>query len=299
MTKVFITGINSFTGKYLENLLKEKGYDVFGLVKEHLSNSNYFYGDLLDKYSLLQALKECNPEIVIHLAALTFVGLENTSAFYQVNVLGTENLLQALYEAKCKLKKVVITSSANVYGSAGEGLISEKLCPMPINHYANSKLAMEHMTRTWFDKFPIIITRPFNYSGVGQDTRFLIPKIIDHYSIGKKKIELGNIDIKRDFSDVRDVVNAISCCIESEIHSEIFNICSGKAISIKEIISYISHIANYEIEVLINSSFVRKNEIALLVGNFTKLTELTTYKNKFSIENTLSDMYFASLQNSK
>lgn len=299
MARVFITGIDSFTGKHLQKILLKNGYEVFGLTNSNRKGSRYYYGDLLDKESLVVALQDCKPNIIIHLAALTFVALENSEEFYKINVIGTENLLNAAFVSCLNLQKVLIASSANVYGAAGVGSVSEEIYPLPVNHYANSKLAMEFMAQTYFDKLPIIITRPFNYSGVGQEVRFLIPKIVSHFAKQKNEIELGNIDVKRDFLDVRDVVNAILLLIESEFISEKYNICSGRAISISEIISQMSEIAKYDIDVIINQNFVRKNEISYLIGDCFKLKKAVNFTPQFSFKDTLTAMYFNQLNEDK
>lgn len=136
------------------------------------------------------------------------MGHADARAFYDVNLFGTLNLLEALTALPELPRKVLIASSANIYGTPGIEVIDESVCAAPVNHYACSKLAMEHMVRTWFDRFPIVMTRPFNYTGVGQDEKFLIPKIVSHFKRRAPKIELGNLDVSRDFSDVRDVAAA-------------------------------------------------------------------------------------------
>lgn len=291
MARAFITGANSFTGAYLKDALEAKGYQVFGLTIDATTNPNFIVGDLLDIDSMIAAITKCNPDIIIHLAALTFVGHSDAEAFYKVNVFGTENLLKAISAAQCNPEKIIIASSANVYGSAGQGVVSEEICPIPVNHYASSKLAMEHMVRTWYDRYPIVMTRPFNYTGIGQDLRFLTPKIIENYARKDECIELGNINIQRDFSDVRDVVGSIIAILDSEVHSEIINLSSGIPYSINDIISYLNGLAEYEIEITINPDFVRENEIECLVGDNSKLSRLTNFKPKFTFKETLFDMY--------
>ena len=106
------------------------------------------------------------------LRRVAFVAHGNAEDFYRVNVLGTLNLLQALAKLDRAPERVIIASSANVYGTPDVGMLDESLCPAPVNHYACSKLAMEHMVRPWFSRFPILITRPFNYTGPGQSEAF-------------------------------------------------------------------------------------------------------------------------------
>jgi nucleoside-diphosphate-sugar epimerase len=120
------------------------------------------------------------PNYVVHLAALAFVAQQDVESFYRVNLFGALNLLDALIAAQCPVRKVVVSSSANVYGNVRHSPVAEDTCPAPVNHYAMSKLAMEHMALTRLDKLPIVISRPFNYTGVGQSENFLIPKIVGY-----------------------------------------------------------------------------------------------------------------------
>ena len=293
MTKVFITGADSFTGGYLIDALEEQECQVFGLTLIKPTKLNFFTGDLLNLDRLTEIITICQPDIIIHLAALTFVNHFDAEVFYKVNLFGTENLLKAIAASRCNPQKIIVASSANVYGAAGQGMVSEKTCPLPVNHYASSKLAMEHMVRTWYDKYPIIMTRPFNYTGVGQDLNFLVPKIVEHYAKKEKSIELGNINIQRDFSDVHDIVGAILALLDSDIHSEIFNLCSGIPYSIQEIVANLNELAEYDINVKVNPDFIRENEIKCLVGDNSKLKKATNFSPTFSFKETLSEMYSA------
>ena len=124
------------------------------------------------------------------------------------------------------------------------------------------------MAKLWFAKLPIIITRPFNYTGIGQAGNFLIPKIVNHFRENKKQIELGNINVSRDFSDVRDIAKSYVDLLESDVCSEVFNLCSGNVHSLSSIITKMEKIAGYSIDVQVNPDFVRENEIKILGGEF-------------------------------
>ena len=143
--------------------------------------------------------------MVVHLAALAFVAEQDPALFYQVNVIGTRNLLEALCNQSTHSECTILASSANVYGNSELEIISESSPTRPANDYAVSKLTMEYLAKTYCDKLPITITLPFNYTGVGQSDRFLIPKIVKHFKKRAPVIELGNLDVAREFSDVRDV----------------------------------------------------------------------------------------------
>ncbi|AYV21214.1 GDP-mannose 4,6-dehydratase [Vibrio mediterranei] len=291
MKKVLLTGVNGFTGKYVAEELCAQGYKVVGLVYENPKEGEITC-DLTDKHQVTECLKKVKPDYIVHLAALSFVGHANQKAFYDVNVFGATNLLESAKELKLSLDKVVLASSANIYGNPkGVEKISEEVLPSPVNHYAMSKLAMEHMAKLWFDDFPIIITRPFNYTGPGQAEHFLIPKIVSHFKRGEDMLELGNIDVSRDFTDVRDIAKAYVHLLNSDVHSEIVNLCSGNVHSLASIISMMEKIAGYSINVVVNPEFVRANEIKVLGGDNCKLKSLTGFSPSITLDKTLDDMY--------
>ncbi len=292
--KIFITGINGFTGFHLERHLLEKGFQVYGTTFNNTKSTNHFSCNILDEESLFQILKTVRPDFIIHLAAISFVAEANKQSIYNVNVFGTLNLLEAINKLDYVPSKILIASSAAVYGNI-EGELDETICPQPVNHYGNSKLVMENMVKSYFEKQNIIITRPFNYTGQGQESHFLIPKIISHFKEKKLDISLGNIDVYREFNDVEYVIDCYLMLLFSNLKSDIINVCSGKAINIKEIIRIMEKLAGYKIKVSINPKFIRKNEIVMLRGSNHKLTNVIGKSLKeCSIENTLEKMYLNS-----
>ena len=208
MPRVLITGVQGFTGRYVAAELERHGWDVWGLGSQPSDVPRYHCVDLLDGVALRGVIELVQPDAVVHLAAIAFVGHGDVDAFYRVNLLGTRHLLEALAHSPHPLQCVLLASSANVYGNATEGVLTEATPPQPANDYAVSKLAMEHMARLWMDKLPIVIARPFNYTGVGQSVTFLLPKIVAHFQQRASVIELGNLHVWRDFSDVRAVAQA-------------------------------------------------------------------------------------------
>jgi len=293
--RALITGINGFTGRYLTRELEAAGYQVFGLtISDNTDNRKVFSCDLEDKDKLLDIVDQVSPHFVAHLAAVSFVAHDDVDAIYRTNLLGTRNLLQALGKSSSKPEKVLLASSANIYGNATQLPITENSQPSPENDYAVSKMAMEAMAKLWMDRLPIVLVRPFNYTGVGQTKNFLIPKIVDHFTRKEKIIELGNIDIERDFSDVRDVVRIYHKLLTNSMAGQTYNICSGHSISLKEILSLLSEIAGYEIKIEINPNFVRENEIKKLVGSDEKLRSVFGDFERIPIKETLSWMHKAS-----
>lgn len=292
MKTVLITGCDGFTGHFTREEFLRCGYRVIGMVYEN-AGENEVACDLTDKDSVRRVIQEYMPDGLVHLAAPSFVVNDNPLDFYLVNVFGTLNLLEAMDAEGINPDKVVLASSANIYGAPLVDEITEDTPPEPVNHYATSKLAMEYMVRTWFERFPIIITRPFNYTGPGQNKQFLVPKIVDHYRTGKQEVELGNLDVARDFSDVRDIAKAYLLLYESAVSSEIVNLSSGQVYELKEIITLMDKIAGYSIKVTVNPDFVRSNEIKVLCGSNKKLKSLTGFVPGIPFEKTLNDMFNA------
>ncbi|WP_165431103.1 GDP-mannose 4,6-dehydratase [Atlantibacter hermannii] len=285
--RALVTGINGFTGRYVAAELSAAGYRVYGLGSAPSDEADFFHVDLLDTVQLTEVVKRINPDVAIHLAAIAFVGHGDAKAIYDVNVVGTRNLLQALSECEHPLEAVLLASSANIYGNSTEGQLSETTPPNPANDYAVSKLAMEYMAKIWLDKLPIFITRPFNYTGVGQADNFLLPKIVKHYKEKSPTIELGNIDVWRDFTDVRALSKAYVELIKAQPRGEIVNICSGRTYSLRKVVELCEKITGHHLEIRVNPAFIRANEVKTLCGDPAKLRSLIPEWEVPALEETL------------
>lgn len=288
--KVLITGTNGFTGIHLEQYLTKQGFNVYGTVIDTPKQDNHFLCDIRKKDQVDTVISTIKPDYVIHIAAISFVGESNASMIYDVNVIGTEHILQSLIDNDVRPKKVIVASSATVYGNQAKELLDESMCPKPINHYGASKLAMEHTVANYFDKFDVIITRPFNYTGTGQEDHFLIPKIVKHFKESKREIELGNLDVSREFNDIHYVCEVYKKLLESDARSEAVNICSNRGIKLLDVIEMMNEIAGYKIEVKINPAFVRKDEISMLTGSPKKLFGLIGHMEQKAFKDTLREM---------
>ncbi|OUS16209.1 GDP-mannose 4,6 dehydratase [Gammaproteobacteria bacterium 50_400_T64] len=286
--RILVTGLNGFTGRYLKAELEAHGHTVIGLQ-----------ADLTDPNAVATEIKDTAPQAVAHLAGVAFVGHGDANAFYQVNLIGTRNLLAALAQHTPDVSAVLLASSANVYGNQSEGVLNEGARPNPANDYAVSKLAMEHMARLWSDSLPLMITRPFNYTGLGQDTKFLIPKIVSHFREQKPVIELGNLDVSRDFGDVRAVCEAYRKLIEACPSGKTINVCSGLKHTLRSIIALCENITGHGIEVQVNPDFVRANEVRVLVGDNSRLHSLINNWQPYPLEQTLRWMLQSDGQNIK
>ena len=276
--KILVTGLGGLTGRYVSPALSNSGHKVVGLR----SNLN-------DYEALAAEIKELKPQAVIHLAAIAFVGHGNANDLYNVNLLGTRNLLDALSHVSLSVEHVLLASSANIYGNTSEGELDESTAANPSNDYAVSKYAMEMMSNLWTDRLPISIVRPFNYTGVGQDEKFLIPKIVSHFKQKKAVIELGNLDVWREFNDVRFVAKMYNHIISGppSVSGQCVNICTGKAYSLREVIALCEKITDHKIDIQVNPEFVRANEVKVLRGSDAKLKQLVGAGGLYELEETL------------
>jgi len=261
--KLLITGAKGFTGIYLSAVAQEAGFESISLC----SNLN-------DTQTLEQEILEIKPDFVAHLAGISFVASKDHEAFYRVHALGTSNLLQALSKLQSAPKKILLASSATVYGNSPHPLSTENQQLAPIDHYATSKVAMEEMAKTFFKRLPILIARPFNYTGPGQKGNFLIPKLVDHFVKKKPFIELGNLNIEREFNDVLMIIDAYIKLLELGTASETYNVCSGQARSLQFVLNALKKITGHDIEIRVNPEFVRTSEVHRMVGNPEKLKNL-------------------------
>lgn len=276
MAKFLITGADGFTGRYMVAELQGQGHEVHGLV--HKATSAPLPGcvachavDLTDLPAMKAVVDRVQPDVVVHLAAIAFVAHGDAEAIYRTNLVGSRNLLEGLALAAHKPTKILLASSANVYGNATGGTLDESTPPAPANDYAVSKLAMEFMARLYADRLPIVVARPFNYTGVGQAGSFLLPKIVDHFRRKAPLLELGNMDVVRDFSDVRAVVTRYRLLLEAGPAGGVFNVCSGTGHSLQEVLQMMRELSGHAPEVRVNPAFVRASEVHRLVGSRAKL----------------------------
>ena len=273
--RALITGLRGFTGHYMERELLDAGYRVFGTAMPgDAAGPDIFPVDLCDRAAVAAMVEQVQPDVVVHLAGIAFVGHGDAEQIYRVNVAGTRNLLEALAAVRHRPSAVLLASSANIYGNASVPFIDENVAPAPANDYAVSKLAMEYMARLWMDRLPIVIARPFNYTGRGQGENFLLPKIVAHFRRKAPQIELGNLAIARDFSDVRMVAYSYRRLLAAAPAGEAFNICSGRGHSLSGVLDMMAEIAGYRIEVRVNPAFVRANDVLTLTGDNTKLASV-------------------------
>ncbi|WP_202905309.1 NAD-dependent epimerase/dehydratase family protein [Luteimonas abyssi] len=298
--RVLVTGASGFTGRYVTAELKAHGCRVIGVggqsppAPDAETPDEFNVVDLRDQAAVDRMVGEVAADHVVHLAAVAFVGHGNVDDFYRVNLLGTRNLLQALAAAGHRPERVLLASSANVYGNLSSGALDESMPPAPANDYAVSKLAMEHMAHLWSDRLPLTITRPFNYTGVGQAENFLVPKIVAHFARRAPQIELGNLEVSRDFGDVRAVALAYRQLLQSaDAAGKTVNVCTGIGHSLGDILAMCSALSGHSLEVRVNPAFVRANEVRELLGDNRLLRRLVCDWDVPPLEETLRWMLTA------
>ncbi|SMG02234.1 NAD-dependent epimerase/dehydratase family protein [Burkholderia singularis] len=300
--RALITGIAGFTGRHLAQRLDAAGYEVWGIVAPGtnvsgdplLQRYRCIQADLLDLDSLHVAAADAQPHAVAHLAARAHVVHDNPYDTYIVNVIGTRNLLAALAGLGTRPDAVLLASSASVYGNLCNEALNETVPPQPVDDYSVSKLSMEYLAQLWLDRLPIVIVRPFDYTGVGQRERrdmWRLPNLVAHYASGARRISLGNLHASRDISDVRDVVDAYARLIDAAPAGETFNVCSARGYTPKEVLAMLARIAGYVIDVSVDPCFARENEAKKFVGSRRKLNEAIGDTRITPLEETLRWMY--------
>lgn len=293
MTRTLVTGAAGFTGRYLSLALAERGHEVHGLL--HIPEPESIPGvartheaDLSDLEALERVVGEVRPDHVVHLAAVSFVAHSDVEQMYRTNVVGTRQLLEALSRSSVSPRSVIVASSANIYGNAREGELDETVPPAPANDYGVTKVATEFVASIYMSRLPIVTVRPFNYTGRGQSESFLLPKVVAHARKRSPVIELGNLDVARDFSDVRTVADAYVRLIDTpDAVGQTFNICSGRATTLKEVLDLAAEISGHRMEVRVNPAFVRANELRTLTGSAEKLQRTIGPLKDIPLEDTL------------
>ncbi|MCP1472083.1 nucleoside-diphosphate-sugar epimerase [Sphingobium sp. OAS761] len=299
MTRTLITGVAGFTGRYLAERLAKAGHEVVGLLREPSAAPvpgvvASHVCDLTDPDGLRTVLDRVKPDHVVHLAAIAFVAHGDVAEMYRTNVIGTRHLLGALEAMPHKPRSILMASSANVYGNDRGGTLDESMAPAPANDYGVTKVAGELICRLASTRLPIIVTRPFNYTGVGQSTNFLIPKIVDHVRRRAREIELGNLDVARDFSDVRTVVDAYARLLEAPAAiGGTFNVCSGQAVTLEDVLDMARRISGHDFSVRVNPAFVRADEVKTLCGSAARLEAITGALARVPLESTIEWMLTA------
>ena len=312
--RALITGIAGFTGTHLAEYLLSRdrkndnidlyGIDIAGDVSKEaqpiLDNVKMFTCDMLDEEEMKKALEEIKPDRIFHLAGLTYDpdSHESPKKFYVTNVFGTINLLEAVRQAGINSLIHIACSSAE-YGliHEDENPIKETNPFRPISPYAISKLAQDMVGYQYYKNYRlrIIRTRAFNITGPGEKENFVCSNFACQIALvekGKQEstIYVGNLEAKRDFVDIRDVVKGYWLALANGISGQVYNLCSGKAYSIGEILDILLGMTRKDIIVKQDIKRMRPSDIPLQVGSFEKFHKQTGWKPIVPLEETLKDL---------
>lgn len=295
MKRLFLTGETGFVGKSFfaaTDVVRATGWDLIPASTEY---------DLLDPPSLDRVLDEVRPDGIIHLAGQSFVpeAVRNPEQTMMVNFVGTLHLLQAMKRRDFRGNFLYI-SSGDVYGPVPveELPILETRPARPHNPYAVSKAAAELLCFQWsrIEPWRIIIARPFNHIGPGQREDFVIPSIavaIARIRLGIRRdsvIEVGNIDVTRDFTDVRDLVRAYLSLLSNGETGEIYNVCSGRDSRIRDMIDVMSGIAGVHLEIVRDPARFRPSDQMHVRGSSAKIFAATGWKPQIPLEESLGNI---------
>lgn len=296
ITKVLVTGGAGFVGQKVVEKLLDEGAEVLVLDRKNANishnNLKFSNANLLDKEALLKDIKNFRPEAVLHLAAIASPVYGNVAELYDVNVHGSENLLDVLRDTCSGSTRVVLTSTAGVYGNSDKDLIDENTVYNPQNHYSFSKMIMEYISKMYRDELSIKIIRPFNMIGVGQNENFLVPKLVKAYVNKQEILKVGNMNTYRDFVDIdfasKIFVKSLLC---ENMEDDVLNICAGKGTCGQDILNMLTEITSYSPKIEVNPEFLRRNEIMRLVGNPKKCNLFIGTENKTkSVHEILTEM---------
>jgi len=302
-SRVFITGATGFVGRHLTRLLREQGCDVAGTCfpdpacpqEPHITHLDLRSGDALS-----EALDRSRPEWIFHLAALSNVrqSWDRREETLETNLVGTNRLFEAVRRS-CPSARVLFISSSDVYGvlSGPEKHFREEDPFQAVNPYAYSKIAGELLSRFYVqvEKLDIVLARPFPHTGPGQSPDFVFSDWARQIAriekgLSEPVIRVGNLDVRRDYSDVRDVVRAYALLLEKGRTGEIYNVCSGKAVPLREVLDTLLGFSSRTVEVRTDPSKLRKTDIPFLAGDGSKLRRETGWQAEIPLARTLGDL---------
>ena len=302
--RALVTGATGFVGRYLLEALGDAGYETLACGGPH--DTDALPIDLLELASLRAALDLGRPDVVFHLAAATFVpdAIASPMAAYVTNVRGTANVAQAVRDYardSGTAVRLLFTSSAEVYGvQPSENFpLRESCAPNPANPYAASKAAAEMLLLGEMHAFglDVVIARAFNHIGPGQSDRFVVASFAAQLAKiaagGAPQLYVGNIDAKRDFLDVRDVVRAYVALARDGEAGAIYNVCSGAARSIRDVLRELIIAAHVAVEVRDDPERLRPSDVPLFVGDASKLRAATGWEPRIPFPTSIRDIYRA------
>lgn len=304
--KVFITGATGFVGAYLVEEMRSSDCVIYGTCYPERPEEcdrtagAFYYQDIRDVQGIAALCAEIRPDWVFHLAAISSVrhSWEKRDETFETNLTGTFRLLEALRQFAPQAR-ILYVSSSDVYGGLAprKKSYSEEDTIEPVNPYALTKISGELLARFYarIEDLDIVLARPFPHTGPGQSAKFVCPDWALQIAQIEKGVRepvmrVGNTDIQRDFLDVRDVVRAYVLLMEKGQQGEVYNICSGRAMALKDVLGILLSLTPVKIDVKVDPQKLRKTDIPLLVGNNQKIQATTSWEPKISMEQTLQDL---------
>lgn len=307
--RALITGITGFVGSHMAELLLSEGVEVYGIgrwrsKKEHIGHLNgkitILEADLLDSHSLDQIMLSVRPDYIFHLAAQSYVPASWTSpaVTLEINVVGSANLFEAVRKAQID-PRIQIACSSEEYGMVyrNEVPIKETNPLRPLSPYGVSKAAMDLLGYQYFQSYglKIVRTRGFNHTGPRRGEVFAesdFAKQIAEIEKGLKApvIEVGNLDAERDYTDVRDMVKGYFLAAEKGTPGEVYNICSGKACKIKEVLDLLLSFSKIKIKIKQDPKRMRPSDVPILLGDNSEFVKQTGWKPVIPFEKTMKDL---------
>ncbi len=303
MKRILVTGAEGFTASHLLPLLRQEGEGrVYGILYgespavEWLRKS--YRGDILDGPFVRKVIRETSPDRVYHLAAMVPVTQvrEDFPGALRVNVEGTFRLLEAL-AAEAPRARILLAGSSDEYGYRGrdEMPLREADVFSPVNEYGVTKVAQELLARLYHRNrgMDLLVTRTFNFTGPGQPPDFVCSSFARQIAPlrprGGGTVAVGNLDVERDFLDIRDVARAYRVILEEGVPGSVYNVCSGEAVPLRRILDILRETAGVPIEVKRDEGRVRPADIPYLVGDNGKLRGLGWHR-RYPLEETLQDL---------
>ncbi|MFA5628908.1 MAG: GDP-mannose 4,6-dehydratase [Dehalococcoidales bacterium] len=302
MKKCLITGVAGFIGSNFAQYLLQTGVEVYGFVNnisptEELKKSAHIIKqNILDKDGLEENIKAINPDCIFHFAALSSItsSWEAPHNYLNVNVSGTLNLLDAVRCADIN-PRILITGSSSEYGNTGSSLPVKEDHPLfPANPYAVSKATMGQFARLYHKNYGlnIIYTRPFSVIGAQKKSGVCYDfalRVIEAEKSKTKVMETGNLNVIRDFLNIKDAIKAFSVLAEKGTPGEVYNISSGYGVSIHEVLNKIIKLSGISVTAKTNPVLLRPLDEPVLIGDCTKLRRLG-WEPIITLEETLTEI---------
>ena len=301
--KVLIIGCSGFLGSHLTDALeKEENIVLYGITEVTDFTSTrlrVYHVDIRDRQKVFEAVESIQPDLTVHLAAIANVGFswKHQQLTYQINFIGSSNILEAISEVS-PYSRILLMSSAELYGNCkGKPFKETDVLSSPANPYSLSKYAMEMIGNLYrhVEHMEIVTVRSFNFTGPGQRYQFVASDFthqIAEIEKGKREpvIRVGNLSAIRDVSDVRDIARYLTVIAKQGENNGIYNLCSGKTYSIKDLLDMLLSFSTKEIKVIVDEKKFRPVDIPKLWGDPSLIREKFNLEPQYEIKQTLLDL---------